>query len=131
MENIDDILKDYLKTNAPEVEGAPKAWVEQAKAIAPKKDMLLCPHCGKGVAKRPLLAKKIMNGVWLALAVASFGASFYFKTRLFQWLALALFFGFKWVIDQRSLKTQILITKALQDSDESSHSRLHRHSSHL
>lgn len=109
----------------------PENAVRKAKALA--KGMTpatTCPHCGKGirVSKAPLNQRLWMSILWFALAAVSFGASFVFKRYFMQCLALMLFFGFKWVMDLRQAKTQILVYKALQASGEDSkHSHLHRH----
>ncbi len=108
----------------------PAAWIEDAKRRQGNTPGAVCPHCGKSirVGGPTPLRRYLWSVLWLALAAGSFGASFIFKRFFMQWLALSLFFGFKWVMDLRQAKTQILIYKALKPSaEEDKHSRLHQH----
>ena len=95
-----------------------------------------CPHCGGRITpfKSPLGRQKFRNAVWAALSVACFTGSFLVRPYFFQFLAAFLFFGFRWIVDQRSTKTQILIYKALRESgpeDLPKGRDLHQSSSHL
>ena len=148
---LDDFL-DYLKA-APEAqkmvararvlmddeedaekEKAPADWVRDAKALFFKSPVARCPHCGKQITpfKRPVKRQNIYNFLWLLSSAISFLASFFYRRYFYQCLALALFFGIKWILDRRVTKTQILIYKALTGEQSSTHSRdLHKSSSHL
>ena len=88
-----------------------------------------CPHCGKLITpfKKPPEALR-WNALWLAGAVASFALSFVFKKYFIQWLVVTLVCAFRWTLERRALKTQILIYKALSDTERD---RLHQHSSRL
>ena len=111
-------------------EEAPAAAVRRAQNLMGQTPALKCPHCGKPITpfKQPLKRQWLWNGLWLALAILSFALSFFIPRYFFQYLAVALLFGIKWIVDQRAQKTKILIYKALQQEERES---LHRLSSHL
>ena len=107
----------------------PSEWREEAKSLFRKPMSIECPYCKKSITpfKKPLKAQNLYNLLWLALSAAAFLCSFIFHRYFFQCLALALFFGIKWAIDQKSTKTQILIYKALKDGKTEALTRdLHR-----
>ena len=145
MDMLDKQIKDFFeRKKAVEnlmVEGAdlgsgepPLEWVQKAKNLFSKRAIIQCPHCRKPITpfKKPLKTQNLINLFWLALSAASFLCSFVTRRYFFQCLALALFFGIKWAVDQKATKTQILIYKALKDEDPSVHSRdLHNKVSHL
>ena len=103
----------------------PTDWERQAKGIFSNKANVSCPHCGKAITpfKKPVGRQNLTNFLWLAASAASFITSFFYHHYFYQCLALALFFGIKWVLDRRSTKTQILIYKALKDEESPKHSR--------
>ena len=104
-------------SSAPEAKDIPAEWIRSAKNLsAPKKD-ISCPHCGKGISafKKPLSSQKIANLCLLLLTISAFVLSFVFKRYFFQFLVLTLLFGFKWIIDQKNAKTQILVYKAITE----------------
>ena len=112
----------------------PPEWVQAAKNLFPKPAIIQCPYCRKPITpfKRPLKTQNLINLLWLALSAVSFLCSFVARGYFFQCLALALFFGVKWAVDQKSTKTQVLIYKALKDEDPGIRSRdLHNKVSHL
>ena len=112
----------------------PLEWVQEAKNLFPKPASVRCPYCMKPITpfKKPLKTQNLINFLWLVLAAAAFAGSFVYRRYFFQCLALALFFGIKWVIDIKLTRTQILIYKALKDEDPGVHSRdLHKSSTHL
>ena len=122
-----------LNERESEKETVPADWVQQAKDLALKNYMVRCPYCAKPITpfKKPLKTQNLYNLLWLALSAAAFLFSFAYRRYFFQCLALALFFGIKWAVDQKSTKTQILIYKSLKD-DVGGHSRdLHNTKSHL
>ena len=93
----------------------------------------VCPHCGKLITpfKRPLHSQQWKNVLWFGLAVLSFALSFVLRRFFYQFLAATLLFGFKWIVEQRATKTQIMIYKALSDDTGSERNRLHEHSPRL
>ena len=123
---VDDLIKDYLGETRP----VPPGLVQKAKDLmGASSPSAACPHCGKPITpfKKPPRAQK-WNALWLGTAVLAFALSFVFPLYFMQFLAAALFCGFKWAIERRALKTQILIYKALSETE---HHRLHQHSSRL
>ncbi len=117
-----------------EEEKVPAHWTSAAKDLLSKGSVLHCPYCGKQITpfKKPIHRQQTNNVLWFAAAVASFAASFYYKHYFYQFLALSLFFGIKWIVDRKSSKTQILIYKALKDEEEHVRSiDLHKTQSHL
>lgn len=149
--DLDDFL-DYLKAHPEaqkmitrarnmlntvdqaERQKVPSGWKRQAKDLVLKQPNVRCPHCGKSITpfKKPIGRQNIYNILWLLAATVSFLASFYYRRYFYQCLALALFFGVKWIFDRKATRTQILIYKALKDDLASVHSRdLHNPLSHL
>ncbi len=92
-----------------------------------------CPHCGKPITpfKRPPRTQKWKAAGWFLLAAVAFALSFEFSSRFMQFLVIALLAGIKGIVDLRTMKTQILIYKALSDGEAPQEGRLHRHSSRL
>ncbi len=148
---LDDFL-DYLKGNPEaqkmaaqartlvlneresEKETVPAGWTQQAKELVLKNSAVRCPYCMKPITpfKKPLKTQNLYNFLWLALSIIAFLISFATRRYFLQCLAVALFFGIKWAVDQKATKTQILIYKALKDDDLSGHSRdLHNTPTHL
>lgn len=113
-----------------ESEKAPAASVRRAQGLMGHVPTLQCPHCGKPITpfKQPFKRQRFWNGLWLTLGILAFALSFLIPRYFFQYLAAALLFGIKWIVDQRAQKTKILIYKALQSEE---HQSLHRISSHL
>jgi len=112
----------------------PSEWMKQVKNLFPKSSIIQCPYCKKPITsfKKPIKTQNLYNLLWLLLSAVAFLSSFVYRKYFFQCLALALFFGIKWAVDQKSTKTQILIYKALKDEDTSGHSRdLHNTPTHL
>ena len=130
MDNSDVNIKEYLEWNKS-LPKAPADLIDKAKRLMPSSPKLACPHCGKPITpfKKPLSSQRWKNIFWLVSAAASFAMSFAMHRFFYQFLAATLLFGFKWIVEQRATKTQIMIYKALSDNPE--HQRLHRHSSRL
>lgn len=102
--------------------------LDRAKGLMQPKILTgTCPHCGKAITpfKKPLASQRWTNRLWLALGAASFALSFMIHPFFYQFLAAALLFGFKGILDQRATKTQIMIYKALSNETGEEHSRLH------
>ena len=132
MDNLDVNIKEYLEwdKNLPP---APEDAVNKAKRLMASPSFN-CPHCGKPITpfKKPIKRQAFLNILWLCLGVGAFLLSFVFPRYFFQYLVVALLFGIKWVIDQKSAKTQILIYKALKEEDSSGRLKdLHRTETHL
>ncbi len=98
----------------------PAPLLEKAKGLMPAGRLAQCPHCGKPITpfNKPLSKQKRSNGVWFVLAVGAFLLSFAYPRFFLQWLCLAVLSGFKWIMDQRATRSQILIYKALQQEGE-------------
>lgn len=113
----------------------PSGLIQTTKDLFRKATQLSCPHCGKAITpfKKSPQKQFWLNGVWLCLAVTSFLLSFVFRRYFFQCLAVAVLFGVKWIVDQKAVKTQILIYKALTEGEGKAvdSKDLHRISSHL
>ena len=123
-----------LDEEGSEKEKLPAGLVRFAKDLKSKNNDIRCPHCLKPITpfKKPLKTQKLYNLMWLTFSAAGFLGSFIFRRYFFQCLAVALIFGIKWVMDQRSTKTQVLIYKALKEEGDCVHSRrLHSTQSHV
>ena len=97
----------------------PEGWVKAAKSLMPQGKGIQCPHCRKLITpfKKPLQKQSLWN---LSLGVATlsaFGFSFIFPRYFIQFLVGALLLGVKWIVDQKAMKTQVLIYKALQEEE--------------
>lgn len=92
-----------------------------------------CPHCGKPITpfRRPITRQKWINLFWLLLMIGSFALSFVFRRYFMQFLVVTVLTGFRWIVEMRASKTQIMIYRALSDDSGSERHRLHQHSSHL
>ncbi len=102
----------------------PQRLLNDAKALWKPALSANCPHCGKLITpfKKPVKRQGQWNLLWLVLTVAGFGLSFLFHRYFLQYLSLGVLAGFKWIMDRRSLRTQILIYKALGDGGGNAHS---------
>lgn len=134
MDPVDSNIKNYLSN--PDSEVVPPELVAKAKKLfSSPAQKLSCPHCGKAITpfKSPLSRQRIKNVVWAFLALACFGGSFLAPKYFFQFLAAFIFFGFRWILDQRATKTQIFVYKSLREGEasESKGRDLHQPSSHL
>ena len=131
MANIDKELKEYLGSAAKarkiyeqsaqaEGEKVPQELIRKAKNLMNATRRVSCPHCGKGITpfKKPIVKQFFWNVIWLSGAVATFAFSFVFRRFFLQFLVAALLFGVKWIVDQKAARTQILIYKALNESDK-------------
>ncbi|MBI2095734.1 MAG: hypothetical protein HYT89_06165 [Candidatus Omnitrophica bacterium] len=100
-------------------EEVPAELVQKAKRFFIDRFQITCPHCHRAVTpfKRPPTGQKAQNLLWFALAAASFAGSFLFRRHYVQFLALAMLFGVKFIVDSKATKTQIMIYKALQEGD--------------
>lgn len=129
-DRLDDSIKDYLG----ETRRVPPELVQKAKDLVPggRPGAMQCPHCGKPIAAPKKPSTGDWNLVWLAASAGAFGLSFALPDYFYQCLAAALLCGFKWIIERRARKTQILIYKALSgEAGEGSAHRLHRHTTRL
>jgi hypothetical protein len=138
-DRLDSEMRDSLrrrKSGEPEqslaeAENAvvPAAWVAEAKALGLKKNRLKCPHCGRGITpfKKPVKAQMYWNLLWLIFALVSFSLSFLFKAVFIQFLVLTVIFSLKLMVNQRAMRTQLLIYKALKEGEEQEQKSLVRH----
>ncbi len=85
-----------------------------------------CPHCGRSITpfKRPASRQKWENLFWLVVMLGSFTLSFVFRRYFMQFLVLTLLAGFKWVMEMRASKTQIMIYRALSEESDRPADRL-------
>lgn len=147
MDELDEQIKTYLERHkttrevlAKDAAGARLPEVS-AELMQKAKDRMpggsprgtACPHCGKAITgfKKPLQQQILSNAIWLGAAAAFFAASFMYPRYFVQWALMAAFCGFKWALDQRATKTQILIYKALQEEGKAEAKDLHRVKDHL
>lgn len=130
MDPIDSKIKNYLESSRAwkrlseklveaENENVPSELIAKVKGLFPGTGRLSCPHCGKSITpfKAPLAKQKMKNALWAFLALATFAGSFLAPKYFFQFLAAFLFFGFRWIMDRRSTKTQIFVYKILKDGE--------------
>ena len=120
-DKADSYLREYL--SEVKNENVPAALLKRVKKFKLAAPSSLCPHCGKPITpfKKPLTSQRFWNAVWMLSAAAALGLSFVAPRYFVQWVALAVLFGVKFIIDQRATKTQILIYKALAEDSESFH----------
>ena len=106
----------------------PGQTIQKAKDLLGQKKNIACPHCGKAITPfKPALGSQTARGfAWLGLAALSFALSFSAHRYFLQFIALGVFFGIKWALDQRATRTQILIYKALKENEEHDPTHSHR-----
>ena len=129
-DHLDESIKDYLGETRP----LPQGLVQKAKDLVPgtKRGVANCPHCGKPISSPKKPSAGDWNLLWLAAMAFFFGLSFVFQSYFYQCLVATLICAFKWIIERRARKTQILIYKALtEESGEALSHRLHRHTTRL
>lgn len=116
VKNIRQLTNQSLEMGQSTV---PQDLIAQAQALIGKNTSANCPHCGKAITtfKKPLKTQQLENGLWLCLLVGAFTLSFFFPRYFYQWLLLAALSGFKWALNSRATKTQIMIYKALKEDD--------------
>jgi hypothetical protein len=129
-----DPLDASLKEALGETREVPPGLVQKAKDLVrgPRQGEAKCPHCGKPIALPRRPGRGDWNLLWAAASAAAFGASFYFEEYFFQALAASIIFAFKWAVEWRARKTQILIYKALAEGEGApGQHRLHQHTTRL
>ena len=102
----------------------PAGLAEKAKGLMKgSAQTALCPHCGKAITpfKRPIARQKWINLSWLLLMAGSFALSFVFPRYFMQFLVVAVLAGFRWIVEVRASKTQIMIYRALSDGEKHEH----------
>jgi len=111
----------------------PGEAVAKAKALVKDKAVVSCPHCGKPITpfKSPAKTQLFWSALWFSSACLSFALSFIFRGYFLQFLVLAALFGVKGILDQKAVKTQILIYKALKEQDTPDSKDLHETHSRL
>lgn len=93
-----------------------------------------CPHCGGAITpfKKSPARQKLTIGLWAAVSLAGLGASFVFPRYFVQCLVVCVLAGVKAIVDQRALKTQILVYRALEEPfDAPKRGHLHRDDARL
>lgn len=90
-----------------------------------------CPHCGKAITpfKKSPDRQKLLLGLWAAIGLSAFVLSFMFPRYFLQCLTVTVLAGCKWIVDQRALKAQILVYRALSGAPE--HGHLHKDDARL
>jgi hypothetical protein len=113
-------LNELEREGVPEGPAVPRTLKHRVKGFFKDKHRADCPHCGKPITpfKKPVKRLALTSLLWLGLSLLGFGLSFVFPHYFMQCLALGVLAGAKWIVDQRALKTQILIYKALQEEKE-------------
>ena len=107
----------FFKASEAQSQVVPASSLEKVKALIPGRIQALCPHCHQAITpfKKPLSKQKAFNLLFLVLAGVFFGGSFLFPRFFIQWVALGTLCAIKWIVDQKSTKTQIMIYKALTE----------------
>ncbi|GEM_PF-2676954 len=107
-----------------ETEGAepPAGAVARARALFPVAAPLSCPHCSRPITpfRKPIARQKLWGALWFGIAAAAFALSFAVPRYFVQCLVVALLAGIKGIMDAKTVKTQVLVYKALAESGESS-----------
>lgn len=132
MDELDHLIRQHVERTV-DAEKVPPGALRKAKKLL-SEGGISCPHCGKPITpfKKPRSKQRLWNLLWLCLAIGTFSTSFVFRHYFFQWLVLALFFGFKWILEQRTSRTQVLIYKALREEEGAGRLKdLHKTSSQL
>ena len=114
-------------------EKVPDVLLEKVLSRIPEKGAVSCPYCQKSITpfKKPLGRQRFFNFLWLGAGILLFAFSFLMKHFFIQWTMLGALCVIKWIVDQKSTKTQIMIYKALSEEDNSKTRHLHRADSHL
>ena len=131
MDDLDSLIKEHIEQTVSAQE-VPAEVLRKAKDLMGRR--ISCPHCGRAITpfKKPHSRQMLVNLLWLASAASMFLLSFVFPHYFFQFLVLTLLAGFKWIVEQRSSKTQILIYKALKEEESGSRLKdLHKSPSRL
>jgi hypothetical protein len=97
----------------------PAELVDSAKRLFRERHTAECPHCHKAITpfKKKFKHQWFLSALWFLLAAAGFGLSFVFPRYFVQCVALGTLAGLKWVLDQRAIRSQVLIYKALKDDE--------------
>ena len=114
-------------------ENVPETLLQKVRARIPQAGAAVCPHCHKPVTpfKKPLAQQKLLNLLWLAAGTLLFVLSFLIRHFYVQLVVVGALCIAKWIVDQKSTKTQIMIYKALSDEPGEKSPHLHRVESHL
>ena len=130
---VKTVRKLLPKTDESQNEKVPATLLEKVRSRIPGGPSALCPHCHQAITpfKKPLSRQKLLNGLWLLAGCALFAISFFHKRFFMQWVALGALCIAKWIVEQKSTKTQILIYKALSEDTQEKTRHLHRVESNL
>lgn len=141
--NADRSLQDLilsLRADTPSEAGqvpVPADWTLKARALAAGTSQgLECPHCHRQISAAQgtvLKRRKWMTYVWLGACLLSFAASLWVPRYFVQWTVLAALLGLKWILDARTVRSQILIYRALSEggAPAGESGRLQKHRAHL
>ncbi len=128
-DHLDESIKEYLGASRE----VPPGLIQSAKDLMKGRGgASACPHCGKPVALPKKPSRGDWNLFWAAASATAFGLSFVFQDYFFQALAASVICAFKFIVERRARKTQILIYKTLSgDEGAGEHHRLHQHTTRL
>ena len=109
-------------------ESVPADLIAKARSLVPQKEAVACPYCHRAITpfKKPLSRQKILNLAWLAAGICFLGLSFFIRRFFIQWAVLGALCVAKWIVDQKSTKTQIMIYKALSEESSRESNRLEK-----
>lgn len=97
----------------------PLEWTRRAQALATGLTHgLECPHCHRQISAAHgavLNRRRWAAYAWLGACALSFAASFCVPRYFVQWTVLAALLGLKWMLDARTVRSQVLIYRALQE----------------
>ena len=130
---VKTVRKLLPKTDESQNEKVPVTLLEKVRSRLPGGPSALCPHCRRPITpfKKPLSRQKWFNGLWFLAGCVLLGVSFFHKHFFMQWVVLGALCIAKWIVDQKSTKTQIMIYKALSEDAQEKTRHLHRVESNL
>ena len=144
MDKIDKDIKNFIagdraakklfpRMGEAQKETVPEDLLAKVRSQIPRGETVNCPHCRKPITpfKKPLSRQKLLNFLWLAAGMGLFSLSFVIRQYFIQWVVLGALCLLKWIVDQKTTRTQIMIYKALSDAGEDKTRHLHRVDSHL
>ena len=107
----------FLQMSEAEKEAVPPGLLNRIRSGIPSKQSVDCPHCHRAITpfKKPLSRQKLLNLLWLAAGITLFSLSFFNRRFFIQWVVMGALCIAKWIVDQKTTKTQIMIYKALSE----------------
>lgn len=136
---LQDLILSLREGGVPDADrtDVPADWMRRAKALSTgAPDGLECPHCHRQISAAQsavLRRRKWLTYAWLGGCLLSFAASFWVPRYFVQWTVLAALLGLKWILDARTVRSQVLIYRALQEggTPTGESGRLQKHRAHL